>query len=99
MAEINSVSQQLFSLSGELRFDNVVALKQQGEQLLANAGQDCEVDLAGVTRAGSAAVSLLLSWLRYASAANISLVFSHLPADLLGVAQVSGIDKILPVKA
>lgn len=98
MAELRSESKQAFSLFGELEFANVVALKRQGEQLLDDADERCEVSLAGVTRAGSAAVSLLLSWMRYASRSNINLVFSHLPDDLIGVAQVSGIDKILPVK-
>ena len=97
MAAIESVSPQSFTVSGELDFANVVAIKERGIELLDKAVAKFEISLAGVTRAGSAAVSLLLSWLRYAADKGIELVFSHLPADLFGVAQVSGIDQILPI--
>jgi phospholipid transport system transporter-binding protein len=69
----------------------------QGVELLKTAERECEIDFSEVTRAGSAGVSLLLSWLRCASARDIKVVFSHLPEDLLGVARVSGVDKFLPV--
>lgn len=99
MASIESVSQGRITVSGELGFHNVVALKDEGARLLAQSDSKVEIDLSGVTRAGSAAVSLLLSWLRYASANGVELVFSHTPADLFGVAQVSGLEQILPIAA
>ncbi|MCF7980708.1 MAG: STAS domain-containing protein [Pseudomonadales bacterium] len=97
MASIEPVSKDCFKVSGELAFANVVAIRDQGIVLLDKADSDVEISLAGVTRAGSAAVSLLLSWLRFAAEKEINLVFSHLPADLDGVARVSGIDQILPI--
>lgn len=96
MTKIERVSPGHLRVSGELNFDSVVMLREKGAALLKEADSKCEIDLSGVTRAGSAGVSLLLSWLRCAAAREIELVYSHLPADLLGVARVSGIDQFLP---
>ena len=99
MTTIELVSPHCLKVSGDLGFADVVAIKEQGVNLLDKTESNVEISLAGVTRAGSAAVSLLLSWLRYASENEIKLVFSHLPDDLYGVARVSGIDQILPIAA
>ena len=50
------------------------------------------------SKAGSAALTLLFSWLRYAANLRKTVEFSNLPDDLLGVARVSGVDQILPFK-
>ncbi len=86
-------------VSGPLTFDNAVQIHAEGNAFIKQSkANPCVFDLSGVTQAGSAGVSLLLSWLRYARARSIELVFSNVPPGLLGVAQVSGIDEILPIK-
>ena len=86
-------------VSGPLTFDNVERLSERGKKLLEKSKvSPCVFDLSGVTQAGSAGVSLLLSWARYARAQRIEVMFSNLPPGLTGVAQVSGIDQILPIK-
>ncbi len=88
----------MIQVSGEMDFDNALELKILGESVIKNAPDQFEVSCSEVTRAGSAGLSVLLSWMRYAVAIGKELTYSHLPADLLGVASVSGIDKILPIK-
>lgn len=98
MARIEVVSGSKLQVFGDLGFDDVVLLKQQGERLLSACSDCCEIDLSNVEQAGSAALSLLLSWLRYSENLNMALEFSHVPEGLIGVAQVSELDSLLPFK-
>jgi len=92
------VSDQQLQVSGVITFDNALDMRQQGECLISKAAEHCEIDFSQVTRAGSAALTLLFSWLRHSANLQKTLVFTNLPDDLLGVAQVSGVDQILPLK-
>jgi phospholipid transport system transporter-binding protein len=53
------------------------------------------VDLAGVTRADSAGLALLVEWLRESEIAGNSIEFVNVPAQLLSIARVCGLDDIL----
>jgi len=91
-------SDQLLQVFGCIGFDNALELKQQGERLINKAAEHCEIDFSGVTDAGSAALTLLFSWLRHAANLRKTVEFINLPDDLLGVAKVSGVDQILSLK-
>lgn len=95
---VKQISDSLIQVSGEMHFENALELKLLGEAAIKNSADSLEVNCSEVTRAGSAGVSVLLSWMRYALAIGKDLTFSHIPADLLGVAKVSDIDEILPMK-
>lgn len=95
---VTRVSDQQLMVSGTIDFDNAVDMSQQGERLISKAADQLEIDFSQVTRAGSAALTLLLSWVRYAVNHQKSLTFTNLPHDLLGVAKVSGVDQVLPIK-
>lgn len=98
MARIETLTESRIQVSGDLGFDDVFELRQQGESLLSEISAGCEIDLSNVGQAGSAALSLLLSWMRFAQNRNLSLEFSNPPESLLGVAQVSELDSIIPFK-
>lgn len=97
-ANIESLSDQHLQVVGELSFDNALTLKKLGESLINRAAETIEIDFSQVTRSGSAALTLLCSWMRHAEELGKNIIFTHLPTDLTGVAQVSGIDQILPIK-
>ncbi len=84
-----------YLLSGELSFATVPDVWASTERLFTTPGP-LVLDLAGITRSDSAALVLLLGWIRLArrqEKTNVS--FSNLPAQLLAVAQVSGVDGLL----
>lgn len=54
------------------------------------------VDLAGVEAVDSAAVGLLLAWVREARRNNIKLCFSHIPDNLFSLASLYGVADVLP---
>lgn len=55
------------------------------------------VDLAQVGVVDSAAVSLMLSWLREAQRNNVQLCFAHVPDNLLSLAKLYSVAGSLPL--
>jgi phospholipid transport system transporter-binding protein len=63
------------------------------------SGGTLTVDLAKVESADSAAVSLMLSWLRHAQRDNVILRFINVPASAVSLARVYGVDDVLHLDA
>lgn len=74
---------------------SVARLFQQGLQ--TGGGNSVLVDLAQVKHVDSAAVSLLLAWVRAAQRDKIKLSFVHLPQNLLSLAHLYGVANSLPL--
>jgi phospholipid transport system transporter-binding protein len=87
-----------FVLRGELSFSTVTSLMQQSAQLLWQADQ-LTLDLDGVTRTDSAGLALLIEWLRIARHKGKTIQFRNIPRQLMAVAEVVGLDRLLPVAA
>jgi phospholipid transport system transporter-binding protein len=81
-------------LEGELGVDSVPALLVRAAPALNGSG-DIEVDLKGVTRADSAGLALLVELMRGSSRNDRRIVFNHVPAQLLSIARVCGLEEIL----
>lgn len=63
--------------------------------LHAIASGETVIDMADITAVDSAAVATLLAWQRAARKQGKSLVFSHLPENLLGLAELYGVADLL----
>ncbi|WP_374486308.1 lipid asymmetry maintenance protein MlaB [Zoogloea sp.] len=81
------------SLSGPLTIATVAALAAAGREQVT--GGDRVVDLSGVTQVDSAALALLLSWLRASRAAGRQLSIDHAPTALVSLASLYDVDSIL----
>ena len=55
------------------------------------------IDLAQVEAVDSAAVSLLLSWLRRTQSNKVSIAFANAPENLLSLARLYGVLELLPL--
>ncbi|MDY6827757.1 MAG: STAS domain-containing protein [Pseudomonadota bacterium] len=85
-------------VSGRVDYTNVAALRAEGEQWIATQpGPSLTIDLAALQAANSLTISLLLCWLRAAAAADRTLCFDRVPAPLLSMMRVSGLDEVLPL--
>ena len=88
-------------LQGELNFDTVVGLYSAGQRLINSSppasagGGKLEFDLAAATAYDSAALVLLLAWMRDAKHCNKLLHFSNVPKKLLDLASISGLEDVL----
>ena len=64
---------------------------------LAAGKTDVVIDLQQVDAVDSAAVSLMLAWLREAQRNKVSLRFEHVPQNLLSLARLYGVAELLPL--
>ena len=87
----------VFAPAGELTMVSAPAVLDDGRRL-ARAG-DLVVDFAGVTVADSAALALLLDWMRCARAAGNRLAVRGLPAAMASLAALYDIDALLPLES
>ncbi len=91
---MTSFKDGVLALSGSLTMETVPALFPAGMAHLASG--DVVVDLSGVKLVDSAAVSLLLGWLRAAQRQQRQLRLTGIPEDLLSLARLYGVDRLLP---
>ncbi len=82
---------------GRLTIETVPALFETGLQHLA--AEDMVVDFSQVEAVDSAAVSMLLGWLRAAQRSQRTLCVTALPEDLLSLARLYGVADLLPQQA
>ncbi len=87
-----------WQLRGQLDMDNVGRLLQASRPLLfADGAAELELDLAAVEHTDSAGLALLVEWLRAARHNDRRIRFRGMPAQMRAMAEVSGLDRILPL--
>ncbi|HET8807033.1 MAG TPA: STAS domain-containing protein [Methylophaga sp.] len=88
---------QCLRVSGDLTIDAVPDYLEQSKALF-NELTDLHIDLSAVTHSDSAGLALLIRWMREARASNKIIVFEQMPAQMLAMAEASGLDTILPLQ-
>jgi len=97
-AYIGKMSDGSWQVCGELSFASVPGLLKRGGIVFEpEDDKPLCIDLAGVPRADSAGLALLVCWVRQARRHNVRLVFRNVPNQMLKIAGVSGLDGILPL--
>lgn len=74
---------------------NAPALLQAGRTAFLEPEET--IDLAAVNEADSAALAVMLAWLRSAKVENRCLRFVNVPAGVRSLADLYGVDEILPL--
>lgn len=93
--QLQAIEASHASLSGDLTLFNVAALVEPGERLIDQArGGAWHLDLAQVTGVSSAAVALLLDWLRYATHVGVRLQLQHLPDAMRPIIAISDLEMV-----
>lgn len=92
---VQSLRPGQYKINGELNFSTVPHLFAESKWVESDSSSRLSVDLSEVTRADSAGLSLLLSWVRRAHAHQKTLAFSHVPDQLRNIARVSGVAELL----
>jgi phospholipid transport system transporter-binding protein len=88
-----------YAITGELTFASTTAALGAARAALGQGQGAFEVDLAGVTRADSAALALLLELARNARAAGRELRCSGAPEQLRRLAGFFGVSEVLGLPA
>lgn len=98
MSTVELTAPGKLALSGAVDVDTAAELEQSGlDKIDRQRSAEWVVDLSTVTRADSAALAMMLSWMRSAEEKNVSLIFSGWPDELQALASVCGVDVLLPV--
>jgi len=75
-----------FDVSGEeLDLDQAEAVKEQGVRIIEAESGPFEVNLAGLQRANSVTVAVLMAWYRHAALSDKSIKFVNLSRELLNI--------------
>jgi len=81
------------TLKGAVNLENALALREDGLRLFT--ASEVTLDLSGVTEVDSTAVSLLFEWRRAALAANRTIRYVNLPANLTSLASLYGVTELV----
>ncbi|MGD8430239.1 MAG: STAS domain-containing protein [Ectothiorhodospiraceae bacterium] len=85
-----------YTLVGSLTFESVPYLAEDADHLFTDSPA-LSIDLGRVGRVDSAGLALLVDWTRQAREGDQVIRFEQVPAQLLEIARVSGLDNILPL--
>ena len=101
-----SIAAIVETAAGELKVTGVIdfrsgpQLRKDGGQLIsASKSATVLIDCSAVEKSSSVGVSLLLAYMRDAAAVGKTLSMRGLPADMRQIAEVSGLNGVLPVQA
>ncbi|WP_067516960.1 STAS domain-containing protein [Endozoicomonas ascidiicola] len=85
-----------FQLSGSITFDNSPNIALAGEKVLLKDDLNrWEIDLAGVVKADSSALSVMLAWARLAKKHKKDLCFANIPDKLDALSIVCGLHDVI----
>jgi phospholipid transport system transporter-binding protein len=83
-------------VTGELTFATARDARRSGLLVLESSGAErIVVDCAGVTRADSAGLAVLLDWLAWGRRKSRAVSLTNLPESLVAIARISEVDELL----
>ena len=97
-ARIERVDAGRFRVSGSMVFATVRHLLDASATAFASEAPR-EIDLSNVTAGDSAGLALLIEWMGMAHRKGGNLRFAGMPTQLIALAKISDLDRVLNVKA
>ncbi len=92
MAQITQTDNR-WNISGDVVISSISTLLESSKALNINA--NAVVDFANVTDIDTSTISLILEWKRRAQRENQSLAFVNLPANLISLTQLYGVNDLI----
>ncbi len=88
---------EVLRLEGALSFETLPGVLEESERYAARTDlpDRLTIDFSGVTGVDSSAVALLLEWRRQAAARGKRLEFVNLPAPLVSLAGLYGVEELI----
>ena len=92
-----TASGEVLQLTGALSFETLPGVLEQSAAFAARGDlpDRLTIDFAGITGVDSSAVALLLEWRRQAQRLGKALAFVNLPANLLALARLYGVEELI----
>ena len=83
-------------LEGNIDFNNVVVIRDNGIELMNSVSEVC-IDLLNVNKVDSSSLALLAAWARAAKRQHKKFKLLNIPNSLASLARVSGLDAIFSI--
>ena len=93
-AEIQQGEDGIFRVTGPVVMATAGELLKTSRKMFAG-NSDMQIDLSGVTKVDSAALALLIEWLRQAQKQKQSIRIEGMPDKLLSIARLTGVEEII----
>lgn len=90
----DSLGEGRFAIGGVFGFATVTKILDASKELFADFTV-INIDLAGVTRADSAGLALLLEWINWARYYEREMYYSGIPEQILAIARISEVEELL----
>ena len=98
--QVSEPTQGRIIVSGELTFATARDARQVGTLVLESSrAPSLVIDCAGVARADSAGLAVLLDWLAWARRKSRPVKLVNLPPSLVAIAKISEVDGLLAATA
>lgn len=98
VAEFAALGEGRFQVTGELDFESVPGIWERSAADL-DASPEPRIDLGGVTRVDSAALALVIEWLRWGAERGRRLHVVNVPEKLMALARISEVAHLLDGEA
>ncbi|MFF7721463.1 STAS domain-containing protein [Streptomyces luteogriseus] len=85
-------------VAGDLDFDQAPELRGRLDRLTLSPGQCLVLDLSGLTFCDSSGITALLAARQHAMAAGADIILAAVPANLLRVLTVVGLDQVFTLR-
>lgn len=92
--ELQDMGEGRFALTGEITFETAERVLLASEEPFEQHTR-IEVDLAGVTKADSAGLALLLEWITWANHTVREIRFLSMPERVLAIARTTEVEQLL----
>lgn len=92
--ELKDLGEGHFALNGEMTFETAERILLASEEPFEQHTR-IEVDLAGITRADSAGLALLLEWITWANHTVREIRFLSMPERVLAIARTTEVEQLL----
>ena len=92
--ELQDMGEGRFALTGEITFETAERVLLASEETFEQHTR-IEVDLAGVTKADSAGLALLLEWITWANHTVREIRFLSMPERILAIARTTEVEQLL----
>lgn len=93
-AEFTALGEGRYQVSGRLGFETVPEVWRKSRAVLDD-GAASVIDLGAVTQVDSAALALVIEWLRWARSHGKQLGLVNMPEALRALARISEVDNLL----
>ena len=89
------IENDVIHFRGNLDFNNAMSIYNTSLKAFSTSQIKIVIDFSGLQSTNSAALGLIINWMRLARKKNKTIQFQNLSEDVMSLAKASGLDKLI----